>query len=905
MTTKSSFKPLLADAGDGAEVAGGGKVFEDSATFATLSDDILGRVLEFLDSSSLKTAENLSLVSKQWRLSVCGARRSVQFSCRLNAAQWMAKIKDVVARHPRLDEATFDECNIRLEQLETLAEATRGRDGKSRLRRLTLFRCFNLPDQVLHSMARLFPLLQELRMSNLRITEAGLSVSSPATADGRAAVRKMQMPRFPCMLHLSIINSIVVGPAETVFRALDILDACPNLQSLAVGGLQCSPTEFWRIPDRIASMPVGIPRVSRARHAPGAISGTPAASEALAGLGRHLWLIECRQAVTMANESMPPSFAAGGVVAIPGAPSSPEQESPPRAFAEALQRAQLAAEEASILSLTPTGSLSASDAAAAAPLVRCAPPTTLPVQLVDSSSSLKRFLGIMAAACRAQRHRMAAKPAVGATAAAAAAAASAEPPAPREEVCRWNRVAEEALRTLQFASNARTASGFHTAIMQACQVHDTAGVLLELGLGADPRRASARQTLPVSVCCEVGAVSCLCALLGVSDYDATAAAQTALVAGVQVHRALSAAAPASEAAAAAAAGATGADEPPVAGLVDLPTAESALQPLMQLLAEVEPPAEQRPASATGAPLAPPASPAAASAGTGRGAAWLAVREEPHQAQQERVSSGRQALVDLGFLLRVVGVDLEERMALARMRGRQGLLRQNMRAENACHVATIRGHPCCVAAVLLAEEEEFPAAAASEAGASAECLAAAAPAAEAPACARPVQAMASGPVPTVSADDSEPRLKLPRGRLSEVRARASTASAGWTALHAASVWGDVAVTQLLLAAGHSVAETNRFGMTPLHSAAWSRQRLCCASLLHAGANPLAEADNGNLPWYDAQQRGAGADVVAMLAQAAAAAATTPEAATLAGAGTSAVKRKGGRRRHKSKAPTGVS
>ena len=71
--------------------------------------------------------------------------------------------------------------------------------------------------------------------------------------------------------------------------------------------------------------------------------------------------------------------------------------------------------------------------------------------------------------------------------------------------------------------------------------------------------------------------------------------------------------------------------------------------------------------------------------------------------------------------------------------------------------------------------------------------------------------------------------------------------GRTALHLASIEGDIAAVELLLEHGVNVDVRDKQGCTPLHNAARNPNLQVVAALLDRGADPHARTNNGETPF----------------------------------------------------------
>jgi uncharacterized protein len=92
--------------------------------------------------------------------------------------------------------------------------------------------------------------------------------------------------------------------------------------------------------------------------------------------------------------------------------------------------------------------------------------------------------------------------------------------------------------------------------------------------------------------------------------------------------------------------------------------------------------------------------------------------------------------------------------------------------------------------------------------------------------------------------------------------------GRTALHYASLEGDVARVRALIDEGEDVSLADRGGMTPLHFAAQERQPEVAEALLAAGASVDAQDEHGNSPLFTAVFNARGDGAVINLLRAAA-------------------------------------
>jgi hypothetical protein len=244
-----------------------------------------------------------------------------------------------------------------------------------------------------------------------------------------------------------------------------------------------------------------------------------------------------------------------------------------------------------------------------------------------------------------------------------------------------------------------------------------------------------------------------------------------------------------------------------------------------------------------------------------------------------------------------------RLEQAHFRALRSLSETNLRQENACHIATIKGHAACLAMVLLAEEVAFFVSQGEGApGSDRPPLTSLMPESDAAALLPWTASIVSPSMRWVEALSDRGVVLHPSslGTLHEERIVRATAFQGWSPLHAACMWGNTLVLRLLTTVGHALEATNRFQQTPLHIAAWSRSgRSACVELLRAGANPLAQDSAGLLPWKSAETRGIGEDVVELLKSAALGACSSEaerrvaEAGAARGSGHSP----GRRRRHK--------
>ena len=71
--------------------------------------------------------------------------------------------------------------------------------------------------------------------------------------------------------------------------------------------------------------------------------------------------------------------------------------------------------------------------------------------------------------------------------------------------------------------------------------------------------------------------------------------------------------------------------------------------------------------------------------------------------------------------------------------------------------------------------------------------------------------------------------------------------GWSALHRAAFWGDLAAVEVLLRGGAAVDTRTPSGRSPLHLAA-TECSSCCRALLDAGAEVNAVTDDGLSPLH---------------------------------------------------------
>jgi ankyrin repeat protein len=74
------------------------------------------------------------------------------------------------------------------------------------------------------------------------------------------------------------------------------------------------------------------------------------------------------------------------------------------------------------------------------------------------------------------------------------------------------------------------------------------------------------------------------------------------------------------------------------------------------------------------------------------------------------------------------------------------------------------------------------------------------------------------------------------------------------LHHAAGRGQLAIVELLLAAGATVDRRSHDGSTPLHAAAAGGHLEVVRTLLTAGADPAALTNSGRSPWSAANHRG---------------------------------------------------
>jgi len=721
-----------------------------------------------------------------------------------------------------LESISFADSNIRASHLAALSEA-----GKGRIKRLSLHRCFCLPAGVLHTIAKTFPELRELRVSSLTLSEASLTTAEEGAMAGRPRTAAARLPHFSSLRHLAMINCKVDASGRPVATAAALLAAAPDLETLSLAGLECEPDAFY------APLPP-----------PGDEDG-PALDDGAPSFGRALWLLECRFADYPTDEN------------AAWAPQARRREAP----AEGPGRGGPADAVRHALGIEPP-----SAAAAAGPASAEAPPGPG----TAFGSAAEAFLASVAARLPACSAPVAL--AAGIDASAGLAMALSRPAYSRP--WRLRQLAD----VLAFAAAGRSRGAQLTGLVAACKDGDPATVTAELLMGADPLQNSARRTSAAGTACEHGMVRPLCALLGVGEEEAAAMASAAQD---EASALLDTAGSAGH----------GREPETLTDLVDAPAAGPAAAA----------------ASGAGVPVAaPPADPTAAAAAVGpspRGPARLAAAE---------------------LLARARGQDPVGVLARAQRRARTSLVIQNLRNENPRHIASIRGHPACLAAVLCAERRL-----AEEVGPDGNGLPHAAVAAATTARAAPVGGPASARAVLESADSAAAAVAAakrpggagaasvasaagasergPAASREDVPAAvlrvASTSFNGWTPLHAAGVWGDTTVMRLLLRTGTEDLEAqNRYGQTPLHVAAWSRNAMrACGLLLLAGASPLAMDDGGSLPWREARERGAAADIVEMLRAAAVEAASDEAERAVAERGTAAASPPGKKKRRRKRGP----